>query len=313
MLEHDPQGARAVLMVRPAGFGFNPQTAASNVFQHEPAATEPIDPQAGALAEFAAVAGALDQAGIEVIVAADSVIPLKPDAVFPNNWVSFHGDGSVVLYPLLAVNRRLERREAVIEQVVRDGRFHVTRNVDLSYREGDGKYLEGTGSLVLDRRTRVAYASLSPRTDLDVLAEFAQRMDYEAVAFDAADEAGQPIYHTNVLMAVGTRFAVLCGAAMVNPRQRAAVFGKLAASGREIVDISLPQMRAFAGNCLELSPPRGTMIVMSQTAWGALDTAQRRVLAGHGEVLRVEIPTIERYGGGSVRCMLAEVHLPKRG
>ena len=152
----------------------------------------------------------------------------------------------------------------------------------------------------------------SPRTDLDVLGEFAQRLDYEAVTFDACDESGRAIYHTNVLMGVGTRFAVVCGEAIADPRHRTAVFGMLAAGGHQIVDITRPQMHAFAGNCLEFASPRGALIVLSNTAWNALNEAQRAMLEGCAEVLRVEIPTIERFGGGGVRCMLAEVHLPRR-
>ncbi len=312
MVGQEPQAARSVLMIRPASFGFNPQTAASNAFQGDRVAS-PADTQAAALAEFDAVASALAGAGIEVVVAADTGTPVKPDAVFPNNWVSFHADGSVVLYPMLAANRRIERRDEIIRQVIRDGGFHVARTIDLSYREADEKYLEGTGSMVLDRAARVAYACLSPRTDLDVLGEFAQRLDYEAVAFDASDSAGRPIYHTNVLMGIGTRFAVVCGAAIDDPRHRAAVFGMLRAGGHEILDISRQQMHAFAGNCLEFASPRGRLIILSATAWEALEEAQRSTLAGCGEVLRVEIPTIERVGGGGVRCMLADVHLPRRG
>lgn len=311
MERQEAQAAGCVLMVRPALFGFNPQTAASNAFQRDPVAS-PADTRAAALAEFDAVAGALAEVGIEVIVAADTVAPVKPDAVFPNNWVSFHADGSVVLYPMLAANRRFERREEIIRQVIRDGDFHVARTIDLSYREAEEKYLEGTGSVVLDRRAHIAYACLSARTDLDVLGEFAQRLDYEAVAFDASDGSGLPIYHTNVLMGIGTRFAVVCGAAIADPRHRAAVFGMLTSSGHEIIDISRRQMHAFAGNCLELASPRGQLIILSTTAWDALEEAQRRTLAACGEVLRVEIPTIERFGGGGVRCMLADVHLPRR-
>jgi hypothetical protein len=258
------------------------------------------------------VATALERAGIEVLVASDTGRPEKPDAIFPNNWVSFHRDGTVALYPMLAPNRRLERREDILEQVVRDGRFRVARTVDLTHRESEGKFLEGTGSLVLDRAHRVAYASLSPRTDLDVLGEFAQLLDYELVTFEAHDAAAQPVYHTNVVMAIGSRFAVVCGEAIALPMHRDAVFNKLRSAGHEIVDISRHQMQEFAGNLLELSPAAGQLIALSTTAWRNLDPAQKRILESYAEVLPVSIPTIERIGGGGVRCMLAEVHLPKR-
>jgi hypothetical protein len=299
-------------MVQPASFGFNPQTAASNAFQQPPDSPDDSDLQALALAEFEGMAKALERAGVEVLVAADTRQPEKPDAVFPNNWVSFHFDGTVALYPMLAPNRRLERREAILEQVVRDGRFRVSRTVDLTHRESEGKFLEGTGSLVLDRAHRVAYASLSPRTDLDVLGEFAQLLDYDLVTFEGRDAAAEPVYHTNVVMAIGTRFAVVCGEAIALPAHRDAVFNKLRAAGHEIVDISLRQMQEFAGNLLELSTAGGQVIALSTRASQSLDLAQKRILESYGELLPLSIPTIERIGGGGVRCMLAEVHLPKR-
>jgi hypothetical protein len=310
--DQEPQSAGSVLMVRPARFACNPQTAASNAFQHSPTPLAGNDLQAAALREFDGLSAALERAGVEVLIAADSDAPPKPDAIFPNNWVSFHRDGTVALYPMLAPNRRSERREEVLEQVVREGRFHVSRTVDLTHREAEGKFLEGTGSLVLDRAHRVAYASLSPRTDLDVLGEFAQLLDYELVTFEAWDATAQPVYHTNVVMAIGTRFAVVCGEAIAQPPHRDAVFNRLRASGHDIVDISRRQMQEFAANLLELAPAGGHIVALSTTAWRSLGSAQRRILESHAEVLPAAIPTIERIGGGGVRCMLAELHLPKR-
>jgi hypothetical protein len=309
----EPQSAGAALMVRPARFGFNPQTAASNAFQRTPDSSGGADHHELALAEFDAAAEALQRSGVEVLVAADTDLPAKPDAIFPNNWVSFHGDGTVTLYPMMAGNRRWERRDDILEQVVREGCFHVSRTVDLTHREAEGKFLEGTGSVVLDRTHRVAYASPSPRTDLDVLGEFAQQLDYELVTFEALDAAARPVYHTNVVMAVGTGFAVVCGATIENAQHRAAVFSKLRATGHDIVDISLAQMLEFAGNVLELAPPGGPVVALSTSAWRSLDAAQRRILESHAGVVPVEIPTVQRFGGGGVRCMLAEIHLPKRG
>ena len=307
----EPQSAPAVLLVRPASFGFNPQTAASNAFQQAPAPGE-AETQGLALSEFDALATALQRAGVEVVIAADTLRPPKPDAIFPNNWVSFHGDGTVTLYPMLAPNRRAERREDILEQVVREGQFRVTRTVDLTHREAEGKFLEGTGSLVLDRAHRVAYASLSPRTDLDVLGEFAQLLDYELVTFEAQGAAAQPVYHTNVVMAIGSGFAVICGAAIAQPLHREAVFNRLRTAGHDIVDITQRQMFEFAANLLELAPAGGRVIALSTTAWRSLAAAQRRVLESHAQVIPAAIPTIERIGGGGVRCMLAELHLPKR-
>jgi hypothetical protein len=307
----EPQGAGAVLMVRPAAFAYNPQTAASNAFQSR-SPVELESAQAPALREFDHLAEALARAGIEVMVAEDTDSPVKPDAVFPNNWVSFHRDGTVVLYPMLAPNRRTERREDLLRQVTQQGGYRASRTVDLSYRENQGKFLEGTGSMVLDRVNRLAYAALSPRTDLDVLGEFAQQLDYELVTFEAFDAGPQPIYHTNVLMAVGARFAVVCGEAIGDPAHRAAVAQRLRTTGHQVIDISRAQMRQFAGNLLQLEAAGGNAIAMSTTAWRSFDRAQRRVLESHGQVVSADIPVIERLGGGGVRCMLAEIHLPKR-
>jgi hypothetical protein len=307
----EPQCARAVLMVRPANFGFNPQTAPSNAFQQAPEQRGGGETRQ-ALLEFDALAEALQRAGVAVLIAEDTPQPPKPDAVFPNNWVSFHSDGTVALYPMLAPNRRWERREDILEQVVREGRFRVSRTVDLTHREAEGKFLEGTGSVVLDRAHRVAYASLSPRTDLDVLGEFAQLLDYELTTFEGRDAAAQAVYHTNVIMAIGARFAVVCGQAIPEPRHRDAVFNRLRTAGHAIVDISLRQMQDFAANLLELAPAAGPVIALSTTAWRSLEPAQRRVLESHASPIPVSIPTIERIGGGGVRCMLAELHLPKR-
>lgn len=310
----EPQSAGAVLMVRPARFAFNPQTAASNAFQ-SPSELRGGDSSAvehSALREFDGLAGKLARAGVTVIVAEDTPAPVKPDAVFPNNWVSFHRDGTVVLYPMLAANRRSERREELIQQVARDGGFRITQTVDLSYREDQGKFLEGTGSLVLDRAHRLAYAALSPRTDLDVLGEFAQQLDYDLVTFDAVDACGKPVYHTNVLMAVGSRFAVLCGETISDREHRGAVTEKLRSTGHEVLEITMEQMNRFAGNILELLPPSGAVIALSTTAWDSFEPAQRRLLEGHGSVVVADIPVIEASGGGGVRCMLAEIHLPPR-
>ena len=310
VVANEPQTAGAVLMVRPARFGFNEQTAGSNEFQRRSAADAVAD-SSQALSEFDALVEALRAAGVQVIVAEDTPQPVKPDAVFPNNWVSFHADGTVVLYPMLAENRRLECREQIIEQVRREGGFRILRRVDLREHECEQRFLEGTGSLILDRPARHAYACPSPRTDLDVLGDFAQRLDYELVTFDAMGPGALPVYHTNVVMALGGGFAVLCEEALPDAAQRAAVTGMLGGSGRELLRISMRQMQCFAGNLLELRGADGPLIALSATAWQALDAPQRALLERHGRILPARIPTIERLGGGSVRCMLAEIHLPR--
>jgi hypothetical protein len=302
------QRASAVLMVRPARFGANPETAGSNRFQR--AGARPGD-AAAALAEFDALAARLADAGVEVHVAADTPEPAKPDACFPNNWVSFHADGTVVLYPMMAPSRRAERRPEILEQLRRAG-FRITRTVDLGPLEAQGEFLEGTGSVVLDRPHRIAYACRSPRTTAGGLAEFSARLGYHIVAFEALGPDGLPAYHTNVLMAIGERFAVVCAAAIPDAIQRAAVVGELEDSGHEIVDIDVVEMNGFAGNLLALGARDDRpLIAMSEAAWQALAPPKRRRLERHGEIVTAPIPTIERLGGGSVRCMLAEVFLPR--
>ena len=310
---NEAQTASHILMIRPVRFAGNVQTAASNRFQQLNDG-EPVDAaQAAALREFDTLAERLRLAGVVVHVVDDTSEPHTPDALFPNNWVSFHADGTVVLYPMLAPNRRLERRLDIIETLDREHGFHVSRTIDLTHREAEEKFLEGTGSLVLDRRHRIAYACLSPRTDMDVLGEFAQRLDYEIVAFDAFDAGGAPIYHTNVLMSVGEHFAAVCSAC-IEPSRREAVIRLLESSGRVIVDLSMAQMQNFAGNMLELRTRLGSpVIAMSECARNSLDASQLAALTARGErIVSADIPTIERLGGGSVRCMIAEVHLPER-
>ncbi len=306
------QTAGSVLMVRPAAFGANPLTADSNVFQARD--TKPVDAavRKSVAVEFDALAGALTRAGVEVCVVDDTPVPPKPDAIFPNNWVSFHSDGTAVLYPMLASNRRPERRLDILETLTRVHGFRIARTLDLTAHERDEVYLEGTGSLVLDRVNRHAFACLSPRTHLDALGDFAQQLDYEIVGFAANDAGGRPIYHTNVLMCVGARFAVLCAESIEDDARRAAVCRILESTGHEVLEISREQMHAFVGNMLELRGKHGAVIAMSAAALAALMPAQRARLETFGTLVSVPIPTIERYGGGSVRCMLAEIHLPKR-
>jgi hypothetical protein len=307
----DLQSTHQVLMIRPVRFAANAQTAASNHFQ-KPSGEQTVEQvQAQVLLEFDGLVAQLRAAHIQVHVINDTPEPHTPDSIFPNNWVSFHTDGTVVLYPMLAGNRRLERRTEILQQLS-EGGLRINKTINLAAHEADEKYLEGTGSLVLDRVNRVAYACLSPRTDLDVLGDFAQQLDYELVTFDATD-AGVPIYHTNVLLCVGTRFAVLC-TEVIASHEQAAVLHALRSSGHEVIEISVEQLRAFAGNMLELQTASGELCVaLSQSAFDALAVPQRAALQRlSGTLVVASIPTIERVGGGSVRCMLAEVFLPLR-
>jgi hypothetical protein len=309
--QHESQLASAVLMIRPARFESNPLTAASNRFQGRNADSPSVQ-QRDAATEFDALAAALEAAGIDVIVFPDTEEPHTPDAVFPNNWVSFHADGTVVTYPMLAPNRRTERRPDIIEALERDRDFHVRRVLDLSFHESTEQFLEGTGSLVLDRPNRVAYACLSPRTTRPALEDFAERMHYTVEAFEAFDRQGIAIYHTNVLMNVGEKLAVLCAEAIRDQAERQAVLSRLRASGHVVVQISLDQVDAFAGNMLELRNRSGErIIVMSAQAHRSLERVQIRTINSFAKIVNVPVERIERSAGGSVRCMLAEIHLPR--
>jgi hypothetical protein len=311
MPDAESQLASTVLMIRPARFQSNPMTAESNVFQGRSSAT-PDEQQEAAQREFDALAEALRSAGIGVVVVDDAPEPHTPDSIFPNNWVSFHADGRVVLYPMEALNRRTERRADIIDKLDQELGFRVIEVVDLTAHEAAGHYLEGTGSMVLDRANRVAYACLSSRTHLDPLGDFAHRMDYDVVAFDAADRNGVPIYHTNVLMNIGEAVAVICDAAIVRDDQRQAVLARLVDTGHEIVRLSFDQLDAFAGNMLEMRNDNGERVIaMSAQAYASLTDTQKEILESNGRIVSSPIDNIEMSAGGSVRCMLAEVHLPK--
>jgi hypothetical protein len=297
-------------MVRPARFTANLQTAGSNRFQQPNAADGDLQPQA--LREFDMLVQALRAAGVNVVVFEDTLEPHTPDSIFPNNWLSLHADGTAVLYPMFAENRRWERRPELLRALVTEHGFRVDRVIDLAYHEAADRYLEGTGSLVLDRTNHVAYACLSARTDSRVLEDFASRLGYEVVTFHAVDISGSAIYHTNVMLSVGRRIAVLCSEC-VRPDDRDGLRQRLSGGGRTILDLTYEQLASFAGNVLELeSATRGSVVAMSDQAWNALTDAQRLLLEGCiDRVVRTPIPTIEQFGGGSVRCMLAEIHLPR--
>jgi hypothetical protein len=310
---NESQLASAVMMIRPVRFESNPLTAASNRFQGK-TDSGPAEQQAAAAREFEALVAALRESGIEVIVIDDTPDPHTPDSIFPNNWISMHADGRVVLYPMEAENRRTERRLDIVDYLDKTVGRKITEVVDLSSHEESGHYLEGTGSMVLDRANRVAYACVSTRTHLDPLGDFAQRMGYDVVAFDAVDSGGVPIYHTNVLMNVGEKLAVICSEAIPRAEQRDAVLARLHETGHEVVLLSYAQLDAFAGNMLELRNKDGERVLaMSQQAYDSLDEEQRAILAANGRILSVAINNIESSAGGSVRCMLAEVHLPAEG
>jgi hypothetical protein len=302
----DSQASRSVLLVRPASFGFNPETAASNAFAN--AAGE--DAADAVLREFEAVAQRLSGAGVEVLVLEDAPDPPKPDAIFPNNWVSFHADGTMVLYPMESPTRQREREPERLTALLADHGFDIRRTVDLSHHERHGRFLEGTGSLVLDRPGRRAFANLSPRTDAHVIADFDDRMDYATLLFDARDRSGRPIYHTNVLLSLGTRFAVLCTEAVAED-YRTVLIDEIEATRRTVIEVDFEQLKSFACNLIELEGASGPLIAISAAARASLRPDQLKRLESFGELLAVPIPTIERVGGGSIRCMIADIHLPR--
>ena len=308
------QCAEAVLMVRPASFGYNPETATTNRLQRPPASVAGGE-RTRARQEHEALAAALESEGVSVCVVEDTAAPPKPDAVFPNNWVSFHEDGTVVLYPMQAEIRRRERRQEVIDAVAERLGFAVARTVDLTSHEAEGRFLEGTGSLVLDHLERTAYACVSARTDPVVVEEWCRELGYEPMVFSAVDRAGVALYHTNVMLCIGEKAAVV-GAQAIVPADRGRVLERLRGSGREVIEIGHAEIERFAGNMLELGSWDEALgdcrvLVMSDAARHALSPdAYARLSACTDEVLTVPVPTIERLGGGSVRCMLAEVFLP---
>lgn len=298
-----------ILLVRPASFGFNHQTSESNAFQHS------INESHAAIQqkvneEFNGFVATLQAKGLNVIVADDTKNPIKPDAIFPNNWTSFHADGTVVLYPMFAPNRRLERRLDIIETLKKQ--FKVTAIIDLAVYESDYKFLEGTGSIVFDHDNKIAYACLSPRTHQELLLQLCHYINYTPHYFFAYDENGKEIYHTNVMMCIGEKFAVICLQSITSINERHAVLTSLTKTGHEIIDISLEQMNHFAGNMLALQSGTGErLLALSQSAYDSLTLQQKEQLAKYCEFIPLPITTIETIGGGSARCMIAELFLPR--
>lgn len=298
-----PTFTAQVLLIRPAGFGFNPESAASNGFVRVDAST---DLAAAARREFDAMVAALARADLDPLVWDEPAARAHPDAVFPNNWISTHPGGQVHLYPMEAVSRRAEVDPGLIAELRR--RFTISELIDWTPHAADGRYLEGTGSLVLDARRRLAYACESSRTDPALVRAWAARTGYTPVLFAAHDAAGRPIYHTNVVLCVGHGFAA-CGLALVAAADRPRLREQLLTGG-ELIDLDPAQIDRFAGNMLQLVDRRGApVLVLSRTALDALTPAQVQALERHTALLPVAIPTIEGVGGGSARCMLAELFL----
>ena len=306
------QTTDTILMIEPVAFYFNAETAENNFFQKQ--TTEDQGKiQAKALSEFNDMVQLLRDKGITVITVKDTLKPHTPDSIFPNNWISMHSDGLVGIFPMYAENRRTERREDVLD-ILEDEGYIISSVIDYSSAEEEGIFLEGTGSLILDRENRLAYVALSARSDEDLVIEFCEDFEYTPIIFNANQTVNGhrvPIYHTNVMMCVAENYVVICLDTIDNKSERKMVVETILASGKEIVKISEEQMHQFAGNMLQITNGEENFLVMSKTAFESLNDDQIAQIERHDKILTPDIPTIEMLGGGSVRCMMAEVFLPK--
>ena len=305
------QTTDTVLMIEPAAFGFNAETAQNNYFQIN---SENAETQTKALQEFNSFVEKLRSKGINVITVKDTLEPHTPDSIFPNNWISMHSDGTVVLYPMCAVNRRWERRNDILEMLQND--FKVKEIVDLSAPENDGKFLEGTGSMIFDHKNKIAYGSVSLRLDEELFRDFCKKFGFEPVVFHSYQTANNerlPIYHTNVMMCVADQFVVICLDCIDDETERVKVVNAIVNSGKEIIEISENQMQQFAGNMLQVENSEGKkFLVMSQSAYQSLTPEQISNIEKYSDIIYSDLETIETNGGGSARCMLAEVFLEKK-
>ena len=308
------QATNTILMIRPVAFRMNEQTAVNNYYQKVLDNTLPSTVNAKAQQEFDAFVEKLKSVGVSVLVVEDTLNPDTPDSIFPNNWISFHENGDVILYPMFAENRRSERREDILDIVENQG-FEVSEIMDYSSAEEDGFFLEGTGSIVLDRENKIAYCALSPRADEELFIEFCEDYDMQPVIFEAfqtVEKERKLIYHTNVLMTIGRTFAVICVDAIDDKKERKMVLESLRNSGKEVILLSEAQINNFAGNMLQvLGNNNQEYLVMSQAAYESLTPKQIENLEKHNPILTANLDTIEACGGGSARCMMAEIFLPK--
>ena len=303
------QAADTILMIRPANFGFNQETAANNVFQEEEKERSSSEVISTAKAEYDAMVLELRSHGVKIISIADTHLPVKTDAVFGNNWMSTHRDGSLYLYPMYSPNRRLERRADIVSRLSLD--YQLTLIDDLLSHEEKDQYLESTGSMIIDHDNKLIYACESDRTHRAVLTDFGRRIGHEIIMFDALDKNGLPVYHTNVVMTLGSKVAVICTECIVDEDQRNNVIHHLKSTNKEILDISRQQVNAFAGNMLEVvGSSEKPILVMSQSAYESLSSEQLHIIKNHNKIVSCTIPTIEKLGGGSVRCMMTEIFLP---
>ncbi|MDI9308939.1 MAG: arginine deiminase-related protein [Limnohabitans sp.] len=308
------QTTNTILMIRPVSFRMNEETAVNNFYQNAANGMLPASINAKAQQEFDAMVQKLKSVGVNVIVVEDTTDIDTPDAVFPNNWISFHENGDVILYPMFAENRRLERREDILD-ILEDNGFVINDVMDYTSAEDEGLFLEGTGSIVLDRINNKAYCALSPRADEELFIEFCEDFEFTPVIFNAyqtVNDKRELIYHTNVMMSIGETFAVLCSECIDDKTEKKSVVDSLKQDGKEIIYISEKQVSSFAGNMLQVVVENGkTYLVMSESAYNSLNKGQIAQIERHTSIVYSNLETIERYGGGSARCMMAEVFLPK--
>lgn len=305
------QLSKNILMIRPANFGYNSETALNNSFQSVDTINDPDQLKETARNEFDNMVSILRSKGINVLVVEDSSYPVKPDAVFPNNWISFHENGVLITYPMYAANRRIERREEIIDAVGRE--FKISNRYSFEFYEDDQEplFLEGTGSMIFDRPNHVVYACLSERTDATLLDKFNVLMGTTSIVFRSLDRNGNDIYHTNVMMALGEDFVVICMESIPDEDARKKLYKSFAETGKDVIEISLSQVESFAGNMLEVrAQDNKRYLCMSQTAFDALSSVQKEKLSTKTQLLPIPINHIEKFGGGSVRCMMAEIFLP---
>ncbi|MFN9710512.1 MAG: citrulline utilization hydrolase CtlX [Bacteroidota bacterium] len=294
-----------LLMIRPVAFNFNPETAVNNAFQQN---ESDMHAQMKAASEFDGFVDKLRKADIDVTVIEDTPTPYTPDSIFPNNWISFHEDGTIILYPMFALNRRAERKPHVIEEIKK--KFEIKKTIDLTQYEGKNLFLEGTGSMVLDRTNKIAYACISHRTDLNVLEDWCTQTQFRPCAFTAQDHQGGAIYHTNVMMCVADQYVVVCLDSVRDTEEKNRLIQQIADTGKEIITITLEQMNHFAGNMLQVQNGQGKpFLVMSSQAYHSLTAQQISIISNYNEIIHSDLTTIETNGGGSARCMMAEVFL----
>ena len=300
------QLANTVVMVRPANFEYNPETAENNAFQSKAEKSHIESIKHSAIHEFDNMVSVLNSKGVETIILQDEERPVKPDAIFPNNWISIHEGGIIITYPMWAKSRRKERSEELIERISKY--LNSDRRYSFEQFEDSNMFLEGTGSMVLDRVNKIVYACLSPRTDIRILDKFCELMGYQPIVFHAKDRKGVPMYHTNVMMVLGEGFVIVCLECIPDPNEVLKLRTHFKNTGKEIIEISIEQVESYAGNMLEVASSDGeTYLVMSKSAFEVLRPAQIASIERHTSLLPIPIPTIEKYGGGSVRCMMAEV------